>query len=376
MRPETAYPLRQIYFYLTSSCNLRCSHCWIGPEYKPRPGTAYALDLDLFVHIIRQAVPLGLSGVKLTGGEPFLHPEIEALLTFIGESDLRLALETNGVLCTPRLAGKIAENKKVFVAVSIDGSDAGTHDRIRGAKGAFEGALNGIRNLAGAGLKPQVIMTVMKDNKDQMTDVVRLAESLGAGSVKFNILQPTFRGKDLHDKGAALPVEEYIRLGRWVEMELSATTRLALFYHQPAAFRPLSRMFRTNGGTGCGSCGIRNIIGVLSDGSYALCGIGEHVKDLVFGHARTDRLGHVWQSNEVLRRLREGLPDKLEGVCGRCLMKHRCLGSCVAQNYYGAKQLWAPYWYCEAAEQEGIFPRSRLSRAPRGEREQHFDYYR
>jgi SynChlorMet cassette radical SAM/SPASM protein ScmF len=216
-------------------------------------------------------------------------------------------------------------------------------------------------NLVRAGIRPQVIMTVMKGNQDQLAAVVRLAESAGAGSVKFNILQPTLRGKELHDRGKSLSVEEYIKLGAWVEADLSATTKLKLIYHHPAAFRSLSGMFGQNGGTGCGSCGILNIIGVLADGSYALCGIGEHVKELVFGHAGTDLLANVWRSNKVLRQLRGGLPDRLEGVCRRCLMKHRCLGSCVAQNYDGAGRLWAPYWYCTAAEEKGLFPRSRLA---------------
>jgi MoaA/NifB/PqqE/SkfB family radical SAM enzyme len=42
-----------------------------------------------------------------------------------------------------------------------------------------------------AGLKPQIIMTIMRRNKDQMEAVVRMAESLKCGSVKFNIVQPT-----------------------------------------------------------------------------------------------------------------------------------------------------------------------------------------
>jgi MoaA/NifB/PqqE/SkfB family radical SAM enzyme len=56
------------------------------------------------------------------------------------------------------------------------------------------------------------------------------------------------------------------------------------------------------------------------------------------------------------------LPGRLEGVCSRCLMKRRCLGSCVAQNYYSEGRLWAPYWFCRQAEEEGLFPASRLGK--------------
>ncbi|MCJ7443026.1 MAG: SPASM domain-containing protein [Methanotrichaceae archaeon] len=101
-------------------------------------------------------------------------------------------------------------------------------------------------------------------------------------------------------------------------------------------------------------------MGVLSDGSYALCGIGTSVPDLIFGHAAADRLEDVWLNSQKLQELRQGLPDRLEGVCGRCLMKNVCLGSCLAQNYYRDKRLWAPYWFCQEAEMAGLFPTSRI----------------
>ena len=109
-------------------------------------------------------------------------------------------------------------------------------------------------------------------------------------------------------------------------------------------------------GDGCGQCGIFGILGVLGDGSYALCGIGETVPDLVFGHAARDRLEDVWNGNPVLQELREGLPSRLQGICGECLMKRVCLGNCVAQNFYRSKSLWAPNWYCEEAAKRGSFP--------------------
>jgi SynChlorMet cassette radical SAM/SPASM protein ScmF len=226
-------------------------------------------------------------------------------------------------------------------------------------KGCFSDSLKGIRNLVEVGLKPQVIMTVMRHNKEQMKLLVRLAERSGAGSVKFNILQPTARGKSMHDSGEALSIEELVELGRWVETTLSASTTLPLYYSHPMAFRPLGKMFSTNG-DGCGICGILGIIGVLSNGSYALCGIGETVPDLVFGHADSDRLQHIWDHTPILREIREGLPDRFEGICGVCLMKGLCLGTCVAQNYYRAKNLWAPYWYCDKAWHGGIFPETRI----------------
>lgn len=208
-------------------------------------------------------------------------------------------------------------------------------------------------------------MSIMRRNKDQMEPLVRLAESIGAESVKFNLTMPIARGKKLHDSGDTLTIEELVELGSWVENTLSDSTDLRLVYDHPAAFRPLGKMF---GDTedGCSTCGILGILGVLANGSYALCGIGMSVPELVFGHAETDRLEDVWETTKVLKDLREGLTDRLEGVCGDCVMKGLCLGSCIAQNYYKSNNLWAPFWYCVEAEKAGLFPDTRR-RTPAGE---------
>jgi len=353
------YPLNCIYFYLTEGCNLACRHCWIQPKFQNGERVYPSLEVSLFKSIIEQAKPLGLGGVKLTGGEPLLHPHIDELLDHIRKEELRLTIETNGVLCTPVLAQQIATCAAPFVSVSIDGADAETHDWVRGVAGSFGQAVGGVRNLVAAGIHPQVIMTIMRRNSGQIEDVVRLAKSLQASSVKFNIVQPTARGEKMHEAGDTLSIEELVEIGRWVENELSAKTPLRLYYSHPAAFRPMSRMFGERG-DGCGVCGVLGILGVLGNGSYALCGIGESVPELVFGHAATDRLSDIWENTPVLKELREGLPRRFEGICSDCVMRAVCLGSCVAQNYYSTKNLWAGYWFCEAAKKRGLFPGTRL----------------
>lgn len=352
------YPLSQIYFYLTEGCNLHCRHCWIDPPLQTSGRIFPSLPVKHFKEIISQAKPLGLTGVKLTGGEPLLHPDIEKILLKVKKEELGLTVETNAVLCSSGIAAMIAECRDAFVSVSLDGEDAKTHEWIRGVAGCFNQAVQGMSNLVNAGLRPQIIMTVMERNKDQIESVVRLAESLGAGSVKFNILQPIARGERMAEAGGSLSIRELVKMGRWVDNELAATTELKLFFSHPPAFRPLSRIYGDNGN--CGVCNIKGILGVLADGSYALCGIGETIPELVFGHVERDRLAGVWEGNPVLKDIRDGLPGCLQGVCAGCLMQTACLGNCVAQNYYSTESLWAPYYYCAEAFEEGQFPETRL----------------
>lgn len=349
--------LTQLYFYLTEGCNLACRHCWLSPRFDAQGDRYVMLAAEVFEKAIREAKPLGLTSVKLTGGEPLLHPQFVRLLEIARREELGVTIETNGLLCTPAIASEIAKCKP-FVSVSLDGVDAATHEWVRGVPGSFEQSKQAVRNLALAGVGPQIIFSIMRHNADQVDAVVRLAEELGAQSCKFNIVQPTARGEKLHEAAETLGIAELIRLGRHVETELAASTRLQLFFDYPHAFRSLKRIAN---GDGCSACGILGILGVIPTGRYALCGIGEQIPELVFGTVGEDALARVWGEHATLQALRAGLPAQLEGVCAQCLMKWRCLGACVAQNYYRSGRLWAPFWFCDEAERLGLFPASRLA---------------
>jgi len=194
----------------------------------------------------------------------------------------------------------------------------------------------------------------------ELEALLALAQQEGAGSVKLNVVQPTLRGEDLHAIGGALTVGELLEVGRRVDEELRGRYDLQIYMDLPMAFRSLRRMLS---GDRCAICGIKGILGLLPEGHYALCGIGENVPELVFGQAGVGELASMWRDHPLLRQIRQGLPGELEGTCARCLMKKACLGNCVAQNYYRTGNLMAGFWFCEQAAEDGLFPKTRLADA-------------
>lgn len=142
-----------------------------------------------------------------------------------------------------------------------------------------------------------------------------------------------------------------------VETEIQPRTPFPIFFDIPTAFKPLKRRLSGNKPA---VCGIMGVLGLLSDGSYALCGIGQNLPELVFGTAGQGALNNIWTSHPVLESIRKGIPNDLQGICGRCLMKSVCLGACLAQNYYRSHDLMGEFWFCQEAEQEGFFPVTRL----------------
>lgn len=354
--PDGVPPLNSYYVYLTGGCNLACRHCWISPAYQSNGGTGGHLDYKLFALAIEEGLPLGLNHVKLTGGEPLLHPDFLRIVDLLHKKTLGLSIETNGTLITKSLAYYLKERSTLgSISVSLDGSTKETHDPFRGVKGSFEKTVQGIRFLVEAGYHPQVIMSIHPGNIQEIEEVIRLAESLGTGSVKFNLIQPTGRGKTMLERNQVLNIENMIELGRWIENDLQKQSSIHLHYSWPMAFYSLERLLDFSGY----SCSVSNILGILSTGHLALCGIGVQVPELCYGHLGEDRVADIWSGHPTLIKLRQQIPANLEGICGVCVFRDRCLGMCVAENYSYYGNLTSPFWFCQTAVEKGLFPVSR-----------------
>jgi SynChlorMet cassette radical SAM/SPASM protein ScmF len=352
--PEGIPPLNTYYMYITSGCNLACRHCWITPTFEASGGTGQCLDFMLFEMAVNQALPLGLATIKFTGGEPLLHPDFARMADFATEQGLTTWMETNGTLITSELAIHLKEKTSLHsVSVSLDGATAATHEHMRNVQGSFDRAKNGVISLIAAGYHPQIVMSLYPGNVNEIEELVRWAESSGCNSVKFNLVQPSGRGVQMKDRGEWLDIGNLIQIGRWIEKELQPRVHIPLLYSWPLAFQGIDRLTKS-----VETCNIQHILGVLSTGHLAMCGIGTQEQDLVYGKLGEDNVSDVWSYHPALLRTRQAA-SFLEGICSNCIHKRICLGNCMAQNYYTSKRMRAPFWFCQIAEDGGLFPPTR-----------------
>jgi radical SAM protein with 4Fe4S-binding SPASM domain len=108
------------------------------------------------------------------------------------------------------------------------------------------------------------------------------------------------------------------------------------------------------------TCKIHNICGILSNGDVSICGIGRTKKGLIMGNVRETSIARIWEEGAIFQEIREKIPFQMEGVCGRCLFKHHCLGFCRADVLFDKQSILEPYGICEEVFQKGLFPESRL----------------
>lgn len=348
------YPLTSLYLYLTDRCNLNCGHCWISPDFTPVPNSEEPADPSVseLLNFVDQARPLGLNRVKLTGGEPMLYPGFFDLVESLSSRGIGLDLETNATLIGPQEAENLARTT-ALVSVSLDGASSETHDSIRGVKGAFTRSISALRELAKHGATTQVIMTLTRTNICEIGPIIRLAGELGVSSLKINPVVPCGRAQSIFDRNQNLSPEELMALDRKLA-ENPGKTGVRVELDLPVGLKSLKTL---NSGSP-GMCMIRNILGVLSDGSLALCGIGQVEPDLVLGTLEDD-LVRIWNEADLFIWLREKLVEELEGICGRCFFRFSCLGACRANAYAVEKRLTAPFYLCQEAYNQGSFPSSR-----------------
>ncbi|MFH1490045.1 MAG: radical SAM protein [Pseudomonadota bacterium] len=363
VQEKKPYLLGAIYLNPTDRCNLKCRHCWLSPasvhvmepEGKKNRTFTSGLSLEGVEDVIRQARPLGLHTIKITGGEPFLRTDLLDFIALFHRQGLSVDIETNGTLVDEKKAAALKRFEVRNISVSLDGHQAGTHDRIRGVEGAFEGAVRGIRHLRKQGLGIQIILSLSRENRHEMQGVALLAESLGAQSMKINPVLPIGRGEVMHKTDHALSVGELIEVSLWVRERLQPGVKIPVYYGLPAAFQPFGAIMAGS----CGSCAILNILGIVENGDISFCGIEKVEGDLVMGNINRDRLDDLWANHPILEEMRASIPWRLEGICGQCFLKKICLGSCRACAYHLEKRLTAPYWFCQEAFEKGLFPETR-----------------
>src|SRR5262249_10268453 len=123
---------------LTHRCNLHCIYCFYEERLRDRHFLPLAL-IERFLATVPREVRL-----RLTGGEVFVHPEADAIISSICEAGFALSVTTNGTMLTEERIARLGALGVGSVNISFDGT-AETMRLTRGA-GAFERVLAALRS--------------------------------------------------------------------------------------------------------------------------------------------------------------------------------------------------------------------------------------
>jgi pyruvate-formate lyase-activating enzyme len=155
---EEARPLgERLWLYVNFDCNLQCDYCCVrSSPSAPRR----ALGLDAVQRIAREAPPLGVRTFFVTGGEPFLLPEMDQIVLALADA-APVTLLTNGMLFRGPRLDKLQRlpRDRVVLQISVDSPTPELHDRHRG-RGAWQRAIDGIETARAEGFRVRLAATV------------------------------------------------------------------------------------------------------------------------------------------------------------------------------------------------------------------------
>jgi radical SAM protein with 4Fe4S-binding SPASM domain len=325
------YQLRIVFWETTAACNLRCRHCRRlstgagAREFGTDEAKAWIGSLGDWCR------PL----LILSGGEPLIRPDIVELASFARERGSAVALATNGLLMTEKIAGELSRAGVRRVGVSLDGASAETHDGLRGVRGAFDAALSALRFVRAAEVSTQINMTVCRGNRDEIEEVLLLAEREGVQAVHLFVFVPVGCGLDW-GKDRSLSAVECEELLHWfrkregsmsIEMRLTCAPQYQRILAEDEREGAAGRVGEPAGDCAAGPSGClggKSVCFVSHVGDVFPCGY----LPVAAGNVRERSLKEIWEGSELFRELRDA--DRLGAPCGMCAYKVTC-GGCRAR---------------------------------------------
>ncbi|KKK75956.1 hypothetical protein LCGC14_2868530, partial [marine sediment metagenome] len=346
----------------TRQCNLKCVHCYASATTKPIEGE---LSTEEGKALLESIANYGCPVVLFSGGEPFMRKDLFELIEYANVLKLRPVISTNGTLITKEnvLAAKKAGVK--YIGVSLDGL-AEVNDKFRGVKGAFELAINGMKNSLNADIKTGLRFTLTNYNYMDLSGVLLKLRDIGVNRCCVYHLDYSGRGKDILNSDLPLnqwrnAITNYFELtkmhhnnGYPIESLLVGNYCDAGFLYQylqkedPAKAEWAYELLKRNGGDGTGET-------IASIDFLGKVHANQFWNDYSFGNIKDRSFGEIWE--DTSDPIMKGLKNKAQYIKGRCSVKNCrffeiCKGGSRVRSLALVGDVWGPDPACYLTDDE------------------------
>jgi radical SAM protein with 4Fe4S-binding SPASM domain len=324
---------------ITNLCNLTCRHCYqnSGPCR-----TADELTLEEKIYAVDQMTDNYVPFLAVAGGEPLADKDIWEVLAHAFRRGIHLTIASNGTLITPETAARLKEVGVKYVEISIDSVNPEEHDEFRRQQGAWQKAVNGIRNSVAAGIKTGLAACFTSGNVHTANDMVQLAKDIGCSTFShFNFI-PVGRGKEILDQDLTPNQREWLMQtlnDHLQENKITVLSTAPQFGRACIMYGPQDGLFATGhagraqgaktrvlsryiGGCGAGRC----YFAIQPNGIVTPC---VYISGLKVGSLRENTLAEIWDC-DLFALLSDR--SKRGDHCPVCNYRSYC-GGCRARAY-------------------------------------------
>ena len=193
--PETSAKLDLLWIEVTSSCNLRCIHCYADGGPRQDQG----LPFDVLIKIIDDAASLGCKAIQFTGGECVLRSDLLDLIKYAKSKGFKfIEIFTNGTILNEETI-KFLAKEGVHVAMSLHSFRAKTQETITGVPGSFDQAINCLKLLLAYNVATRCETIAMKQNEDDLESTYLFLSQLGIQTRPADPIRPCGRGLSMEN---------------------------------------------------------------------------------------------------------------------------------------------------------------------------------
>ncbi len=309
---------------LTRRCNLECAHCYIAAG--PLETAADELSTDECLRIIDEILEVNPAPMLiLSGGEPLLRPDLEAIAQRAASRGATVVVGTNATSLDAARTAALAHAGIRGVAVSVDSLEARRHDNFRHGAGALDATIGALEHLRTHRLDVVIQTTAHRGNRHELPRLIAWAAEQGAVSFNLYFLVATGRGARLADLS---PDEYEDLLAQLAEWQREYRGRMLVRAKcAPHFMRHVHRLDPESPVLGYETrcpCGVQ-YCRITPDGKLTPCPYNPEAA----GDLRRQSFGDIWRDAELFRQLRE---PELGGKCGRCEYRRVC-GGCRARAF-------------------------------------------
>lgn len=312
----------KVFWWMALKCNLLCNHCNIGKDTAAHNcDTPEVMSLEDKKKVIEKisdwiGKPYSLS---FFAGEPLLNKDLLDVIGCASNRGAITSITSNGTLIySKEKAMQVVKSGLTYISLSLDGWESGIHDKTRGVKGVRQKVINAVgylleakKELKSSTPKIYINSIVMKDNLDDLIDIVKWVKKEKIDAVTFQPLAATeFFGEEQEydkfwfQKSELWPefdrVIEFINKLRQMKQEgypIGNTEndfmKFELYFKNPEDFAL---------GASCEQ--ELKTMSITDDGKVKMCPGSQED----FGSILTDDLTQMWQSSAA-RRARQHVYD-------------------------------------------------------------------
>lgn len=309
---------------ITNRCNFECVYCFNSSGPSAREG----LPTDAWLQALEELAEMRVPCVEITGGEPFLHSGIDAVLARLQSWDALVYLYTNGLLLNASRIEQLACMPNLCTQVSLDTVDEAIFDRVTKSAKALPGVIANIARLVRQGGTVRVKCLLLPETIGGVDEVIARCEDIGVSSLQLDVygISPLGRG----DLRMRIPYREAASLhARLAAREEEG--RMPVYFQLPDRQMTWAEGQHSLCGAG------KRYFALQADGEYSLCDRTRGEPFFSIGRFPEQSLQALWTSDrpaEIIHPAR----GQCDAPCRDCGDLARCRTGCYAMKLLCTKR--------------------------------------